>query len=129
MLTVQSAFSGYSVDDLDGAERFYRDTLGLTVRRAAMGGLELDVTGGAPVFVYPKDDDHEPASYTVLNLVVPDIVAAADHLAENDVPLERYEGFDQDERGIVHSTDPDQGPTIAWFRDPARNVIALIQAD
>jgi len=126
MLTVQSAFSGFSVDDIDTAERFYRDTLGLKVTRDDMGSLQLDVTGGTPVFVYPKGDGHQPASYTVLNLVVPDVAAAADQLAQSGVQLERYEGFDQDERGIVHSTDPDQGPTIAWFTDPAGNVLSIM---
>jgi catechol 2,3-dioxygenase-like lactoylglutathione lyase family enzyme len=126
MVTVQRAFSGFSVDDLDAAESFYREALGLVVNRSPMG-LELDVTGGSPVFVYPKGDAHEPASFTVLNLVVPDVAAAASDLAGHGVTLERYEGFGHDEDGIVRSSDPSQGPTIAWFRDPARNVLALIE--
>ncbi len=127
MVTAQRAFSGFSVDDLDAAEGFYRDTLGLAVRRSEMG-LELDVTGGSPVFVYPKGDAHEPASFTVLNLVVPDVAAAAAELATHGVMLERYPDMPQDDDGIVRSTDPSQGPTIAWFRDPAGNVLALIEA-
>jgi catechol 2,3-dioxygenase-like lactoylglutathione lyase family enzyme len=127
MVTVQRAFSGFSVDDLDAAERFYRDTLGLSVKRSEMG-LDLDVTGGSPVFVYPKGDAHEPASFTVLNLVVPDVATAAAELATHGVTLERYPGMPQDDDGIVRSADPSQGPTIAWYRDPARNVLAPIEA-
>jgi catechol 2,3-dioxygenase-like lactoylglutathione lyase family enzyme len=125
MLTVRRAFSGFSVDDLDAAERFYRDTVGLKVTRTPMG-LELDVTGGSPVFVYAKGDAHEPASYTVLNLIVPDIEAAAASLASAGVALERYPGFHQDDDGIVRSGDPAQGPTIGWFKDPAGNVLSII---
>lgn len=126
MLTVRHAFSGFSVDDLDAAENFYRDTLGFTVRRTPMG-LELDATGGAPVFVYPKGDAHEPASFTILNLVVPDVAAAAAELARRGVELLRYPDFPHDEDGVVRSTDPAQGPTIAWFTDPASNVLSLVE--
>jgi hypothetical protein len=80
------------------------------------------------VFVYPKGDAHEPASFTVLNLVVPDVAAAAAELATRGVMLERYPGMPQGDDGIVRSADPSQGPTIAWFRDPAGNVLALIEA-
>jgi catechol 2,3-dioxygenase-like lactoylglutathione lyase family enzyme len=126
MLTVHRAFSSFSVDDLDAAEAFYRDTLGLAVRRTPMG-LELDATGGTPVFVYPKGGAHEPASHTVLNLVVPRVEDAARDLHEHGVELVRYPGFPHDVDGVVRSDDPRQGPTIAWFRDPARNVVALIE--
>ncbi|GAA1736681.1 hypothetical protein GCM10009809_34880 [Isoptericola hypogeus] len=126
MITVQRAFSSYSVDDLDTAEAFYRDTVGLTVRRTPMG-LELDVTGGTPVFVYPKGDAHVPAGHTVLNLVVPDVAEAASALHTGGVDLVRYPGFAHDADGVVRSDDPRQGPTIGWIRDPAGNVLALIQ--
>ena len=126
MLSVQRAFSSYSVDDPDTAEAFYRDVVGLNVRRTPMG-LELDVTGGSPVFLYPKGDEHEPAGHTVLNLVVADVTAAARDLHERGVELVRYPGFPQDADGVVRSEDPRQGPTIGWFRDPARNVVALIE--
>jgi catechol 2,3-dioxygenase-like lactoylglutathione lyase family enzyme len=126
MITVQRAFSSFSVDDLDAAEAFYRDTLGLVVERTPMG-LELDVTGGTPVFVYPKGDAHQPASHTVLNLVVPDVGAAASELHGAGVELVRYPGFAQDADGVVRSDDPRQGPTIGWVHDPARNVVALIE--
>ncbi|GAB3093662.1 VOC family protein [Isoptericola nanjingensis] len=127
MITVQRGFSSFSVDDLDAVESFYRDVVGLRVHRTSMG-LELDVTGGSAVFVYPKGEAHEPASHTVLNLVVPDVAAAAADLHAAGVDLVRYPGFAQDADGVVRSDDPRQGPTIGWFRDPARNVVALIEA-
>ncbi|WP_419707036.1 VOC family protein [Promicromonospora sp. NFX87] len=127
MVTTLRSFSGFSVDDLDAARHFYRDTLGLTVRDNAMGALEIDLTEGSSVFVYGKGEAHAPASYTVLNLVVPNIDEAVTELEEAGVSLIRYPDFDQDERGIARSTDPSQGPTIGWIADPAGNVIALIE--
>ena len=90
-----------------------------------MGGLEIDLTEGSSVFVYPKGEAHTPASYTVLNLVVPDIDEAVTQLEAAGVSLIRYPGFDQDERGVARSTDPTKGPTIGWITDPAGNIIAL----
>ena len=127
MVTTLRSFSGFSVDDLDAARRFYRDALGLPVRDNAMGALELDLTEGSSVFVYAKGEAHAPASYTVLNLVVPNIDEAVTELEAAGVSLIRYPDFDQDERGIARSTDPSQGPTIGWITDPAGNVIALIE--
>jgi catechol 2,3-dioxygenase-like lactoylglutathione lyase family enzyme len=127
VVTVQQAFSSFSVDDVDVAEAFYGRTLGLDVRRTPMG-LELDVTGGAPVFVYPKGADHAPASHTVLNLVVADVTAAAAELRDAGVELERYPGMPQDDDGVMRSEGPSDGPTIGWLRDPAGNTVALIQA-
>ncbi|MCP2267245.1 VOC family protein [Promicromonospora thailandica] len=127
MVTTLRSFSGFSVDDAATALRFYRDTLGLPARENAMGGLEIDLTEGSSVFVYAKGEAHQPASYTVLNLVVPDIDVAVGELEAAGVSLLRYPGFDHDERGVVRSTDPAQGPTIAWFTDPAGNVVALIE--
>ena len=127
MVTTLRSFSGFSVDDVDAARAFYRDTLGLPVRDNAMGALELDLTEGSSVFVYPKGEAHAPASCTVLNLVVPDIDEAVTQLEAAGVSLIRYPELGQDERGIARSTDPSQGPTIGWIADPAGNVIALIQ--
>jgi predicted enzyme related to lactoylglutathione lyase len=127
MLTTLRGFSGFSVNDLAEAATFYRDVLGLTVRETPMG-LEIDATGGSPVFVYSKGDAHEPASFTILNLVVPDIDKAVDELAESGTSLLRYPDFEQDERGVVRSADPSQGPTIGWVADPSGNVIGLIEA-
>jgi catechol 2,3-dioxygenase-like lactoylglutathione lyase family enzyme len=127
MVNTLRSFSGFSVDDLDAARRFYRDTLGLPVRDNAMGALEVVLTEGSSVFVYAKGEAHAPASYTVLNVVVPNIDEAVTELEAAGVSLIRYPDFDQDERGIARSTDPSQGPTIGWITDPARNVIALIE--
>jgi catechol 2,3-dioxygenase-like lactoylglutathione lyase family enzyme len=127
MVTTLRSFSGFSVDDVDAARNFYRDTLGLPVRDNAMGALEIDLTEGSSVFVYAKGEAHAPASYTVFNLVVADIDEAVTELEAAGVSLIRYPDFDQDERGIARSTDPSQGPTIGWIADPAGNVIALIE--
>lgn len=127
MLTTLRGFSAFSVRDVAEAAAFYRDVLGLSVRETPMG-LEIDATGGSPVFAYAKGDAHEPASFTILNLVVPDIDKAVDELAASGTSLLRYPDFDQDDRGVVRSTDPSQGPTIGWTADPSGNVIALIEA-
>jgi catechol 2,3-dioxygenase-like lactoylglutathione lyase family enzyme len=115
------AFSGFSVDDIDAAKEFYGGTLGLEVREEPYG-LGLDLAGGGTVFIYPKDD-HEPATFTVLNFPVPDIQAAVDALMSQGVAFERYDGMDQDDRGIASM----EGPRIAWFRDPAGNILSVIQ--
>ena len=126
MVTTVDGFSGFSVDDVPKALAFYRDTLGLDARENDMNGIELHV-GATRVFVYPKPN-HEPATFTVLNLVVPDIDAAADELAAAGVELARYDGMPQDERGIMRGTATGDGPDIAWFTDPAGNVFAIIGA-
>jgi len=124
MLTTVDGFSGFSVDDIDSALAFYRDTLGFDARRNEMGGIELRA-GGTRVFVYPKAD-HVPATFTVLNLVVPDIDAAVDELEAAGVALERYPGMPQDERGVMRGRAADRGPDIAWFTDHAGNIFAII---
>ena len=124
MLKDSKAFSGFSVDDFDAARAFYADTLGLdvTVHDESMGLLSLDLTGGGTVMIYAKDT-HQPATYTVLNFPVDDVEKAVDDLTAKGVAFERYDGFDQDERGI--SRGP--GPLIAWFTDPAGNVLSVLQ--
>jgi catechol 2,3-dioxygenase-like lactoylglutathione lyase family enzyme len=121
MLGGSHAFSGFSVDDLDAARQFYEGTLGLEIDEES-AGLGLKLGGGGAVFVYPKRD-HEPASFTVLNFPVEDIEAAVDELTGRGVEFLRYEGFDQDERGIAQ---PMGGPRIAWFTDPAGNVLSIL---
>jgi catechol 2,3-dioxygenase-like lactoylglutathione lyase family enzyme len=121
------AFSGFSVDDPEAARRFYEETLGIRVSEAGPGGLlTLHLAGGErPTLIYPKPD-HTPATYTVLNFPVDDIDAAVDELTRRGVTFERYEGVEgQDERGIMRA----QGPPIAWFRDPAGNVLSVITPD
>jgi len=122
MLSNATAFSGFSAGDIGEEKTFYADTLGLKVTEEN-GMLTLELAGGQRVLVYPKDD-HQPATYTVLNFEVADIEAAVDDLASRGVELLRYEGIPQDERGIMR----EYGPPIAWFADPAGNVLALIQA-
>jgi catechol 2,3-dioxygenase-like lactoylglutathione lyase family enzyme len=123
VLTDSAAFSGFSVPDVQAARQFYADTLGLRVEvDDAMGGmLTLHLGGGTDVLVYPKPD-HVPATYTVLNFPVDDVEKAVDELTARGVRFERYEGFDQDEKGIARG----QGPDIAWFTDPAGNVMAVL---
>jgi len=123
MLRESPAFSGFSVDDVARAREFYAQTLGLDVSEEN-GMLTLRLTGGGRVLVYPKDD-HAPATFTVLNFPVPDIGAAVDQLVAAGVAFEHYgEGFGQDDRGIAR--DP-RGPAIAWFKDPAGNILSLIE--
>ena len=121
MLGESKAFSGFAVDDIEAARGFYGDTLGLTVTEEN-GMLTLQLAGDRPTLIYPKDD-HEPATYTILNFPVDDIDAAAEGLMERGVALEIYEGAPQDEKGIMR----EYGPPIAWFRDPAGNILSIIQ--
>ena len=114
------AFSGFSVDDIPAARRFYGETLGLRVSEDH-GMLRLHITGDREILVYPKPN-HVPATFTILNFPVDDIEQAVDALVERGVTMERYEGIKQDEKGIERS-----GPAIAWFTDPAGNVLSVIQ--
>jgi catechol 2,3-dioxygenase-like lactoylglutathione lyase family enzyme len=125
VLTDSAAFSGFAVPDVEAAHRFYADTLGLRVDvDQEMGGmLTLHLGGGGDVLVYPKPD-HVPATYTVLNFPVEDVEKAVDELAARGVRFERYDGFEQDDKGIARG----QGPDIAWFTDPAGNVLSVLKA-
>jgi predicted enzyme related to lactoylglutathione lyase len=122
MLKESKAFSGFSVDDIPAAMRFYGETLGLDASEQG-GGMGLQLATGGSVFIYPKDD-HEPAAYTALNFPVDDLEATVDALVERGVTFERYDGFEQDERGIADT--PGGGPRIAWFKDPAGNVLSVL---
>jgi catechol 2,3-dioxygenase-like lactoylglutathione lyase family enzyme len=121
MLGDSKAFSGFAVPDVEQAKRFYGETLGLRVDEGD-GGLNLRLAGDRDVLVYPKPD-HTPATYTILNFPVDDIEATVDALVERGVVFERYQGFEQDERGILRG----EGPPIAWFKDPAGNILSVIQ--
>ncbi|MGW6945224.1 VOC family protein [Streptomyces xanthophaeus] len=124
MFADSKAFSGFSVDDLDKAKEFYGSTLGLRVsEEGTMGHLALHLAGDATVLVYPKDN-HEPAGFTVLNFPVDDVDRAVDELTARGVTMERYEGFGADDKGIVRGAGG--GPTIAWFKDPAGNVLSVL---
>jgi catechol 2,3-dioxygenase-like lactoylglutathione lyase family enzyme len=115
------AFSGFSVDDLERAQEFYGQTLGLEVS-PENGLLTLKLGGGTNVLVYPKDN-HVAATFTILNFPVDDIDRAVDDLTAAGVRLERYDGFEQDEKGIAHGA----GPKIAWFKDPAGNILSVLE--
>jgi catechol 2,3-dioxygenase-like lactoylglutathione lyase family enzyme len=116
------AFSGFSVDDLERARQFYEGTLGLSVTEEN-GMLGLHIEGGGDILVYPKPD-HTPATFTILNFPVADIDQAVDDLTGSGIEMVRYEGMNQDERGIMRD---DFGPPIAWFLDPAGNVLSVLE--
>ena len=115
------AFSGFAVDDLEAAKKFYGGTLGLKISEH-YGLLTLHLAGGRDTLVYPKPD-HVPATYTILNFAVDDIDAAVDELVSRGVQPERYDGLGQDDKGINRAG----GPYIAWFKDPAGNILAVLQ--
>jgi predicted enzyme related to lactoylglutathione lyase len=118
-----SGFSGFAVPDIDAARAFYGEVLGLDVGDAGMGLLRIGLPGGTDVMVYPKED-HAPAVFTILNLAVADIEQAVDALTDRGVEFLRYDEFQQDERGIATG---DEGPRIAWFTDPAGNILSVLQ--
>jgi catechol 2,3-dioxygenase-like lactoylglutathione lyase family enzyme len=128
MVTPLDIFSGFSVDDVPAAKSFYADTLGLTVSDGPMGNLDLELPSGGHVFVYPKAD-HVPATFTILNLVVADIDEAVDDLNAKGVVTRIYDdpSLPTDEKGIARGRSADRGPDIAWFRDPAGNVLSVLQ--
>jgi catechol 2,3-dioxygenase-like lactoylglutathione lyase family enzyme len=115
------AFSGFAVDDIERAREFYGETLGLETS-VEHGLMTLHLAGGHPTIVYPKPN-HTPAEYTILNFKVDAIEPAVDELLARGVAIERYDGLEQDERGIMRAG----GPYIAWFKDPAGNVLAVLQ--
>ena len=123
MLDSSKAFHGFAVTDVDQAAAFYGETLGLETSREH-GMLTLHLGGGSPTFVYPKPD-HEPATYTILNFPVGDVEQAVDELSGRGVEFLRYDGIEQDAKGIHRG----QGPDIAWFTDPAGNILSVLKPD
>ena len=121
MFANTKAFSGFSVDDVQQARAFYGDTLGIETSEAN-GMLTLHLAGDRNTLVYPKPG-HTPADYTILNFPVDDIDAAVEALAERGVVFERYEGMEQQDNGVMRAG----GPPIAWFKDPAGNVLSVLQ--
>ncbi|MDB5170033.1 MAG: hypothetical protein JWN82_429 [Candidatus Saccharibacteria bacterium] len=122
------AFSGFSVNDLSKAKEFYVDQLGLELVDEAMG-LKINLPGGGTVFIYQKDD-HVPAMYTMLNLVVANIDTAVDELAAKGIQFEHYDlggGASPDEKGVLRGLAANMGPDIAWFKDPAGNILSVLQ--
>jgi len=125
MFADTSAFNSFAVDDLSAARAFYGETLGLRTETIdGMPLLRLLPAGTGPTMVYEKPD-FTPATFTILNFAVDDVDAAVDALTEAGVALERYDGFDQDEKGIARGAGG--GPDIAWFKDPAGNTLAVLQ--
>jgi catechol 2,3-dioxygenase-like lactoylglutathione lyase family enzyme len=117
------AFSSFAVKDLDQARAFYGETLDLDISEVKRGIplLQLRLENGPTILIYPKPD-HEPANYTILNFEVDDVEAAVDELGPRGVSFERYDGIDQDEKGIARGN----GPDIAWFKDPSGNILAVL---
>lgn len=124
-MKVQATFSGFSVDDLDAAKKFYEEKLGCETEDR-MGGTTITLPGDATVWMYPKED-HVPATYTMLNFVVNDIDEAVDGLTKAGVKFERYPGSHQDEKGIARGKEVNMGPNIAWFKDPAGNILSVLE--
>ena len=124
-MQISGAYSGFAVTDVAAAADFYR-RLGIDVNQTEQG-LGLGFPGGGHAFVYPKPD-HEPAGFTVFYLEVADIDAALDDLAGVGIRAERYEGFPQDDKGVLRGRDVDRGPNIAWILDPSRNVVAIVES-
>ncbi|MGC1176597.1 MAG: VOC family protein [Candidatus Saccharimonadales bacterium] len=124
MLRDSHAFSGFSVNDLAAAKKFYGETLGLEVKEDGMG-LTLKISGGNDIFVYPKDD-HAPATYTVLNFPVDDIDKAVQELTGKGIEFEKYDDM-TDDKDIARGIAAKRGPDIAWFKDPAGNILSVLQ--
>ncbi|MEO8413453.1 MAG: VOC family protein [Ginsengibacter sp.] len=124
MLKHSKAFSGFSVDDLQKAKQFYSDILGLDVADNPMGLLELNIEGSNTIIIYPKPN-HEPATFTILNFPIDNIESTVDELISKGIRFEQYAGQIQtDEKGICRNP---QGPKIAWFKDPAGNILSVIE--
>lgn len=124
MFTHTKAFSGFSTDNIQKAKAFYGDTLGLVVKESLMGILELHIEACTPIIIYPKPN-HVAATFTILNFPVPDIDAAVDALMKKGIVFEQYGGdISTDVKGISRNNG---GPAIAWFKDPAGNILSLIQ--
>ena len=121
MFGTTKAFSGFAVNDIAAAKRFYQEILGLAVEENP-AGLTLRIAGDRPILVYAKPD-HTPATYTILNFPVDNVEKAVDELVTRGVRFERYEGFEQDEKGIARGP----GPAIAWFKDPAGNILSVLE--
>lgn len=127
MLGKSEAFSGFTVDNINAAMHFYSTVLGLTVTGDVMG-LQIKIYGRSPIFVYQKPD-HVPATYTILNFPIDSIDTAVEALIEAGVVFERYDNLPspQDELGILRGKSVNQGPDIAWFKDPAGNILSVLE--
>ena len=120
------AFSGFSVNDMQKAKEFYHGTLGIEVSENDMGIMTLKIARGTDIVVYPKPN-HEPATFTILNFAVADVDKAVDELTNAGIKFEHYDFGDikTDEKGIMHGNG--RGPDIAWFKDPAGNILSVLK--
>ncbi len=125
MFSTTGAFSGMSSSDIPAARAFYEGVLGIPVTDAGMGAISLQLDSGGVVYIYPKSD-HTPATYTVLNFVVDDIDSTIDELVGKGVTFEKYDGAHQDEKGVARGKAANRGPDIAWFLDPAGNILSIL---
>jgi catechol 2,3-dioxygenase-like lactoylglutathione lyase family enzyme len=126
MLENSKAYSGFAVDDIEKAKEFYGETLGLKTSILVEDDLlQIDLAGDRPTLIYKKPD-FAPATYTILNFPVDDVEKTVDELTARGVEFERYDGFQQDEKGIARDGG---GPTIAWFTDPAGNILSVLETD
>lgn len=127
MLKSDKAFSGFSVNDIPKAKEFYGETLGLDVQDGPMGNLEIKIGSDAHILIYPKPN-HEPATFTILNFPVDNIDIAVDELTQKGVKFQHYDSeyLKTDEKGIARG-GPDRGPNIAWFTDPAGNILSVLE--
>jgi predicted enzyme related to lactoylglutathione lyase len=128
MLKNTKALSGFSVNDMTKAKEFYAGTLGIEVSENDMGIMTLKIAGGTNILVYAKPN-HEPASFTILNFQVEDVDKTVDELTKAGITFEQYD-FGQmktDEKGIMHGNG--YGPDIAWFKDPAGNILSVLKGD
>jgi predicted enzyme related to lactoylglutathione lyase len=125
MLKHSKAFSGFSVNDIEKAKKFYSEILGLDVTDNPMGLIELNIEGGSHIIIYPKPN-HVPATFTILNFPVNNIDEAVDELIKKGIQFEQYEApIKTDEKGICRSDG--KGPNIAWFKDPAGNILSVLE--
>jgi catechol 2,3-dioxygenase-like lactoylglutathione lyase family enzyme len=126
MLHTSNAFSSFAVDNLERAKEFYQKTLGLKVKDNPMGILELELEGGTTVLVYPKPD-HVPATFTVLNFPVRELEKTVDLLTERGVRFQQYPELNTDPKGISWGAKQGKEPNIAWFTDPAGNILSVLE--
>lgn len=126
-MNIHAAFSGFSVDSIEAAKEFYGTILGCAYEDQMMGGMRLILPGeSAKVWVYEKPN-HVPAAFTILNFIVDDIDEAVDSLAEKGIVFEKYPDMYQDDKGIARGKEHDRGPNIAWFKDPAGNILSILE--
>jgi catechol 2,3-dioxygenase-like lactoylglutathione lyase family enzyme len=127
-MNYKNIFSGFSVDDIQKAKKFYMEVLGLEVVDTGMG-LEIHLPQGGAIFAYAKGTFHQPASFTILNFEVENINDVIDELIKKGVIFERYDALPalQDEKGVLRGKAAGMGPNIAWFKDPAGNILSILE--